>query len=123
MYGQPRPILHGRGTDFRSLLKDVEERYSDAFAELWPGALIDLKMCVHSVEAFLGLLFDGETRLIVKMAAYSKAGGDVSKFCGYYARWLGRPLMERLKHEIYGVLEQAVSCGHSKKSLMRWEGE
>jgi len=106
MFGDSKPILHGEGPDFRRLLKDVEERYSDAFAELWPGALTDLKRHVNSVEDFL--LFDGETRPIVKMAAYAKSMSDASEFYRYYARRLGRPLTERLKHEIYEILEKAI---------------
>ena len=31
------------------------------------------------------------------------------EFCRYYAKRLGNSLMERLKHEVYEVLEQAVN--------------
>jgi len=34
---------------------------------------------------------------------------DVFEFCRFYASWLGNPLMERLKHEIYELLEEAIS--------------
>ena len=102
------PVFYEGGSGFRSLLKGVGESCLDAFAELGPGALTGLKRCVDSVEAFLGLLFDGEARPIIKMDAYAKIRGDVSEFCGYYARRLGRPLMERLKHDIYEILEGAV---------------
>ena len=33
------PTVSGGGADFRRLLKDIENRYSDAFADLGPGAL------------------------------------------------------------------------------------
>jgi len=80
----------------------------DAFAELGPGALTGLKRCVDSVEAFLGLLFDGEARPIIKMDAYAEIKDDVSEFCRFYARWLGNPLVRRLEAEIYEVLEEAI---------------
>ncbi|RLE67671.1 MAG: hypothetical protein DRJ43_06995 [Thermoprotei archaeon] len=111
MFGESKPILYWGGTGFRSLLKDVGESCSDAFAELGPGALTDLKRCIDSVGGFP--LFDGEARPIV-MAAYSKAGDNVSEFCGYHTRWLGRPLMERLKVEMYRILEEAINW---------WEGQ
>ena len=113
--------FYGGGSDFRSLLKDVEEKYSDAFAELGPGALMDLKSHVDSVEDFL--LFDGETRTTVKMAAYAKIKSDVSEFCRYYARWFGRPLMERLKAEIYEVLEEAIDWWGRQAVFDAMEGE
>jgi len=111
VFGESEPrigVFYGGGSDLHRLLRDVEDRYSDAFAELGPGALMDLKRCVDSVEAFLGLLFDDETRATVKMATYAKIRGDVSEFCRYYARWLGNPLMRRLEAEIYGILEEAM---------------
>ena len=37
---------------------------------------------------------------------------DVFEFCRFYAEWFGNLLMERLKAEIYELLEEAVSwCG------------
>ena len=114
--------VFGGGSDLHRLLKDIENRYSDAFAELGPGALTNLKRSVDSVETFLGLLFDGETRATVKMAAYAKIRGDVSEFCRYYARWLRRPLMERLKHEIYEVLEEAMDWWGKTASHRRHGG-
>ena len=122
MFGDSNPIPHRGGTDFRSLLKDVGENCSDAFAELGPGALTDLKRHVYSVEAFLDLLFDDGTKPIVKMAAYAKIRGDVSEFCKYYARWLGRWLMERLKHEIYEVLEEAIDWWGRQETYDAMEG-
>jgi len=114
--------FYGGGSSLHRLLRDVEERYSDAFAELGAGALTDLKRCVDSVEAFLGLLFDGETRATVKMAAYAKIRMDIAEFCRYYARWLGRPLMERLKHEIYEVLEEAMDWWGRQNFIGDMEG-
>jgi len=34
---------------------------------------------------------------------------NVFEFCRYYARRLGGPVMERLKAEIYELLEQTIS--------------
>ena len=62
----------------RRLLRGVEDRYGGASAELGPGALQDLKR------------------------------NNVFEFCRFYARWLGSPLMERLRHEIYELLEEAI---------------
>ncbi len=44
----------------------------------------------------------------VKLMDYVKVKSDVFEFCRYYAKRLGNPLMKRLKHEIYEVLEEAV---------------
>ena len=33
---------------------------------------------------------------------------DIFEFRRFYASWLGSPLMERLRHEIYELLEEAV---------------
>ena len=120
MFGESKPVFYGGGSDLHRLLKDIEDRYSDAFAEL--GALTDLKRCIDSVEVFLGLLFDYETKPTVKMAAYAKIRGDVSEFCRYYARWLGRPLMERLKHEIYEVLKEAIDWWGRQETYDVMEG-
>jgi len=120
VYGESNTILYGEGFDFRRLLKDAEERYSDAFAELWPGTLTDLKMHVNSVEDFL--LFDGETGSIVKMAAYAKSMSNASEFCGYYARRLGKPLTERSKHDIYEILEEAIDLWRRQEVFDKVEG-
>jgi len=40
---------------------------------------------------------------------YGRLRMDVLELCRYYASWLGNPLMERLKHEIYELLEEAIS--------------
>ncbi|HDD56535.1 MAG TPA: hypothetical protein ENG18_00765 [Nitrososphaeria archaeon] len=66
------------GSDFHRLLDDVPEKYSDTFAELRPGRLMD----------------------------YAKVRTDTFGFCRYYAKWLGSPLVGRLKAEIYEVLEE-----------------
>ena len=107
MFGESKPILYWGGTGFRSILKDVGESCSDAFAEFGPGALTGLKRHIDTVEAFP--LFDDEARPIIKMAAYAEIKDDVSEFCRFYARWLGNPLMERLKHDIYEILEEAIN--------------
>jgi len=38
-----------------------------------------------------------------------KLRDDFFEFCRFYARWLGSPLMERLKAEIYELLDEAIS--------------
>ncbi|RLF09255.1 MAG: hypothetical protein DRJ62_07030, partial [Thermoprotei archaeon] len=52
---------------------------------------------------------DPKTDFRVKLMDYAKVKADVAEFCRYYARWLGDPLAERLKHEINQVLEKAVN--------------
>ena len=98
--------MEGRG--WRSLLKDVENRYGDAFAELGPGAVQQFKELIDRVEVFLDLLADASIDFRVKLMDYAKVKSDVFEFCRYYARWLGNPLMERLKVEIYEILEEAI---------------
>lgn len=94
---------------------DVEERYSDAFAELGPAALADLKRRIFSLKIFISLLLDPEMDSSYKLKQHNKVKMDVFEFCGYYARWLGRPLMERLKSEIYEILEEAIDwCGQQE---------
>ena len=61
------------------MLKDIEQRYGGALDELGPGALQDLKR------------------------------NDVFEFCRLYAKFLGNMLMERLRHEIYELLEEAIA--------------
>jgi len=60
---------------------------------------------IDCVDAFLDLLADPRTDFRVKLIDYAKVRDDVFEFCRYYAKWLGNSLMERLKHEIYEVLE------------------
>jgi len=103
------PAVYWGGADFRRLLRDIEQRYSGAFEELGPGALQDFKHMIDCVDAFLDLLEDLKTDFRVKLMDYAKVREDVLEFCRFYARWLGNPLMERLKAEIYGLLEEAVS--------------
>jgi len=102
------PASIGGGTDFRRLLKDIEDRYGDAFAEAGPGAANDFKHLIDCVQAFLDLLNDPETDFRVKLMDYAKIRSDVFEFCRFYSSSLGNPLMERLKAEIYEVLEEAI---------------
>jgi len=101
------PAIHG-ASDLRRLLKDIEDRYSGAFEELGTVALQDFKHLIDYIDAFLDLLADPRTDFRVKLMDYARVRMDVLEFCRYYASWLGNPLMERLKHEIYGLLEEAV---------------
>jgi len=102
------PAVYG-SSDLRRILRDIENRYSGAFAELGPGALQDFKHLIDCVDAFLDLLADSKTDFRVKLTSYGKLRDDVFEFCRFYARWLGNPLMERLKAEIYGLLEEAIA--------------
>ena len=101
------PAVFGGGS-VRRLVKDIERRYSDAFADLGPGVLQHFKHLVDCIEGFLDLLADPKTDFRVKLMDYAKVEADVAEFCRYYARWLGDPLAERLKHEINQVLEEAI---------------
>ena len=102
------PAVYG-SSDLRRLLRDVEDWYGGAFAELGPGALQDFKRLIDCVDGFLDLLADPRTDFRVKLMSYGKLRMDVFEFCRFYARWLGNPLMERLRAEVYEVLDQAVS--------------
>ena len=103
-----KPTVFGGGSDFRRLLRNVEQRYSDVFAEIGPGALQHFKHMIDCVDAFLDVLADSETGFRVKLMDYAKIKSDVFGFCRFYARWLGNPLMRRLEAEIYGILEEAM---------------
>jgi len=102
------PTVSGGVADFRKLLKDIEERYSDAFAELGAGALQHFRHFIDCIDGFLDLLADPKTDFRVKLMDYGKVKNDVFEFCRYYAKLLGNPLMERLKAEINQVLEEAI---------------
>ena len=87
---------------------DIEDRYDDTFNELGPGTLQHFKHMIDCVNAFLDLMADPRTDFRVKLMCYGKLREDVFEFCRFYARWLGNPLMERLRHEIYELLEGAI---------------
>ena len=109
-------------SDFRRLLRDIEDRYSDAFAEL--GALQDFKSLIDCVDSFLDLLADPKTDFRVKLMDYAKVKSDVFEFCRCYARWLGSPLMKMLRHEheIYEILEEAVGWWGRQETCDALEG-
>jgi len=98
-------------------LRDVEDRYGDAFDELGPGALQDLKHLIDRIDSFLDLLADPRTDFRVKLMDYGKLKDDVFEFCQFYAKFLGNMLMERLRHEVYEVLDQAVSWWGEQDAL------
>jgi len=102
------PAVYG-SSDLRRLLRDIERRYSDVFDELGPGAARDFKHLIDCVDAFLDLLADPKTDFRVKLMDYARVRDDVFEFCRFYTKWLGLPLMERLKVEIYELLDQVVS--------------
>jgi len=45
----------------------------------------------------------------VKLLDYVKVRNDVFEFCRFYSKWLGSPLAERLKAEVYELMEEAIS--------------
>ena len=91
------------------MLRGIEQRYGGAFAELGPGALQDLKHLIDCVDGFLDLLADPRRDFRVKLANYAKIRSDVLEFCRFYAKFLGNMLMERLRAEIYELLEEAIA--------------
>jgi len=115
------PAVYG-ASDLRRLLRDIEDRYGGAFEELGPGALKDFKHLIDCVDAFLDLLADPRTDFRVKLMDYAKVREDVFEFCRFYASWLGSPLMERLRHEIYELLEEAVSWWGRQEVFDTMEG-
>ena len=98
--------------ELRRLLRDVEDRYGDAFAELGPGALQDLKHLIDCVDGFLDLLADPRADSRVKLLDYARIRDDVFEFCRFYAKFLGNPLMgeaEGRDIRVYELLEQAIA--------------
>ena len=75
---------------------------------------------IDCVDAFLDLLADPKTDFRVKLMDYAKVRMDVFEFCRFYAEWLGSPLMERLRAEIYELLEQAISWWGGQDVLDVW---
>ena len=122
MFGQSKLTLYGERPDFHRLLDDAEERYSSMFQELGPDALGDLKRRILSLKIFISLLLDPEMDSSYKLKQYNKVKMGVFEFCGYYARWLGRPLMERLKSEIYEILEEAIDWWGQQEVCDEMEG-
>ncbi|MCD6341282.1 MAG: hypothetical protein J7L83_00260 [Thaumarchaeota archaeon] len=53
---------------------------------------------------------------------YAKIKAYLFELCRYYARWLGNPLMERLKAEIYELLEEAVGWWGRQEVYDEMEG-
>ena len=80
-----------------------------AFDELGPGAVQHFKHMIDCIDAFLDLLADSKTDFWAKLMCYGRLRVDVLEFCRFYAKWLGSPLMEGLKHEICELLEEAIS--------------
>ena len=101
------PAVYG-SSDLRRMLRDIEGRYSGVFDELGPGAAQDFKHLIDCVDGFLDLLADPRTDFRVKLADYARVRDYVFEFCRFYAGWLGNPLMERLRAEIYELLEEAM---------------
>jgi len=63
---------------------------------------------IDRADGFLDLLANPDTDFRFKSMDYTKVKDEVFEFCRYYAKWLGNPLMERLKAEIYQLLEEAI---------------
>ncbi len=120
MAGEKMFFVPRGGADLRRWLKDVEQRYSDAFAEVGPGALTDLKRLIDGVDAFLDLLADERVDFRVKLVDYVKVRDDVFEFCRFYARFLGASLAERLRAEIYQLMEEAISWWFQELEVEGW---
>jgi len=101
-------VLDLGGEGIRGLLMEIEERYSDVFAEIGPGALRHFRQLIDEVEEFLDFLEDPKAMRWTKLIYYAKTRDNVAEFCWFYMRWLGYPLAERLKAEIYQLLEEAL---------------
>ncbi len=80
------------------------------------------KHLIDRVDGFLDLLADPETDFRVKLIDYARIRGEVFEFCRYYERWLGAPLMERLKAEIYEILEEAIDWWGRQEIYDEMEG-
>jgi len=64
---------------------------------------------IDDVGAFLDLLSNPKTSLLTKLMDYAKTKDDAAEFCRLYVGWLGSPLAERLKAEVYQLLEEAIT--------------
>lgn len=117
MSGKSEPRIgafYGGESDLHRSLRDVEERYFSVFQEFGADAATDFKRYILSLKVFISLLYGNPVMdSNYKLKRYNKIKSDVSEFCGYYARWLGGPLMERLKAEICEILEEAVDWGRT----------
>ena len=81
------------------------------FAQFGPGTFTDLKIRVDGVEAFLGLLFNDDTRLIVKMIDLGKMRMDATEFRRFYDRWPGALMVSRLEAEVHEIFEYVTQSG------------
>jgi len=116
------PIFNLEGEGIRRLLREIEERYSDAFAEIGPSALRHFRHLIDEVEAFLDMLEDPKVMRWTKLINYAKTRDDIAEFCWFYMRWLGSPLAERLKAEIYQLLEEALRWWRGQTACGGMEG-
>jgi len=112
--------LEGEG--IRRLLGEIEERYSDVFAEIGPGALQHFRHLIDEVAAFLDLLEDPRAKYWIKLIDYAKTRDGVPEFCWFYMRWLGYPLAERLKAKIYQLFEEALRWCRGQMAYGGMEG-
>jgi hypothetical protein len=110
-------IVYG-SSDLRRILRDIKDRYGDAFAELGPGALQDLKHLIDCVDGFLDLLADPRTDFRVKLTSYGKLRDDVFEFCRFYARWVGNPLMAIEGGDIRATGGGHRMMGDNKRSMI-----
>ncbi|MEM4498282.1 MAG: hypothetical protein QW692_05600 [Nitrososphaerota archaeon] len=51
-----------------------------------------------------------------------KVRNDVFEFCRFYSKWLGSPLMERLKNEVHQLMEEVVSWWAQQDIMNNVEG-
>jgi len=72
----------------------------------YPG----LKRLTDHIDGILDILADPKTDFRVKLMDYVRVREDVFEFRRYYAICLGSPLMERLRAEIYEIMEESMGC-------------
>jgi len=70
-----------------------------------------------------GAMWVAEGGFRVKLIDYARIRDDVLEFCRFYAKFLGNPLMERLRAEIYELLEEAIAWWEEQYALMWEEGD
>ncbi|PUA31572.1 MAG: hypothetical protein B9J98_05740 [Candidatus Terraquivivens tikiterensis] len=104
----------------RRLLREIEERYSEAFVEIGPCALRHFKHMIDNIEAFLDLLTDPKTSFLVKLMGYAKGQRIRSSACTLgeieYASYTGRNARvlngyERSPSHFYGSLSSEALMG------------
>ena len=94
--------------ELRREVRRVEEEFKDAFAELGPGAVVDLKRAVDCVLAFLELVDDPGVGYTVKLADAGKTVEDLDAFRRFYADKVGKPA-ELVYRRLREIVDSALS--------------